>query len=435
MKRSLDSKKLYKNPYLLAIGVLIFLILLQTNFSFAQTKEELESKINTKNTDIEKIEAEIKAFQNELNSLGKEKNSLAKTIKELDLNRKKLLLNISLTENKIEKANLKIQTLGDEIDTKEDSIERDTKAIKYNIKSINELEEKNLISLLIKGNLTNAWNDLDNMLTVKENIRTHILKLKEIKGELETTQNTEEKAKAELIYLKNELADEKKIVDQNKKDKERLLAQTKNNEANYQKLLKEKQALKLALEKELRDYESQLKFILDPNSLPGANVLSWPLENVFVTQLFGKTSSSARLYTSGSHSGVDFRASVGTPVLAMADGIVAGVGDTDTTCPGASFGKWIFIEYNNGLSSAYGHLSLSKVSVGQKVSRGEVVGYSGNTGHTTGPHLHVTIYAKVAAKVQTLPSKSCVGKTLTQPIAPVNAYLDPMIYLPVYNKN
>jgi murein DD-endopeptidase MepM/ murein hydrolase activator NlpD len=180
---------------------------------------------------------------------------------------------------------------------------------------------------------------------------------------------------------------------------------------------------------------SDKQFILDPNTLPGSGVLSWPLENVFVTQLFGKTSASKRLYASGSHSGVDFRASVGTPVLAMADGVVSGVGDTDTTCPGASFGKWIFIKYNNGLASAYGHLSLSKVNVGQKVSRGEVVGYSGNTGHTTGPHLHVTVYAKVAAEVKTLPSKSCVGKTLTQPIAPVNAYLDPMYYLPAYKSN
>lgn len=435
MNRSIDFKKLYKKSYFLVL-VFLFLILFQNNFSLAQTKEELESKINSKNTDIEKLENEIKAFQNELNSLGKEKNSLSKTIKELDINRKKLLLNISLTENKIAKANLKIQNLGNEINTKEDSIDINLKALKNNIQNIDQIENKNLISLLASSNnLSNIWNDFDQMLLVKESILDNTLNLKKIKGELEVDQNSEEKAKAELVYLKNELADEKKIIEQNKKDKENLLKQTKNSEANYQKLLKEKQALKLALEKELRDYESQLKFILDPNSLPGAGVLSWPLEKVFVTQLFGKTSASARLYTSGSHSGVDFRASVGTPVYAMADGIVGGVGDTDTTCPGASFGKWIFIEYNNGLSSAYGHLSLSKVYAGQKVSRGEVVGYSGNTGHTTGPHLHLTVYAKSGAKVQTLPSKSCVGKTLTQPIAPVNAYLDPMYYLPAYKAN
>lgn len=434
MKRSIDLIKLYNSVFVFLL-FFVFFILFSLN-SFAQNKEELETKINSKNTDISKLEAEIKSYQNELNALGGQKNSLAKTIKELDLTRKKLILNITLTENKIEKTNLKIESLGKEINSKEDSISINTRAIKNNIQNINQIENKNLISLLVDNqNLSNIWNDLDQILAVKEGILEHTISLKEIKGELEETQDVEEKAKGELVFLKNELADEKKIVDQNKKDKERLLSQTKNNEANYQKLLKEKKALKDSLEKELRDYESQLKFILDPNSLPGGGVLSWPLENVFVTQLFGKTSSSKRLYASGSHSGVDFRASVGTPVLAMADGIVSGVGDTDITCSGASFGKWVFIEYNNGLSSAYGHLSLAKVNVGQKVSRGEVVGYSGNTGHTTGPHLHVTVYAKVGAKVQTLPSKSCPGKTLTQPIAPVNAYLDPMYYLPAYKSN
>jgi murein DD-endopeptidase MepM/ murein hydrolase activator NlpD len=211
-----------------------------------------------------------------------------------------------------------------------------------------------------------------------------------------------------------------------------IMKETKGsaNPALVQKILKEQLAKKTALEQEVRNYESQLKFILDPSKLPNAGVLSWPLDDVYVTQLFGKTVAAKRLYASGSHSGVDFRASVGTPIKAMADGIILGTGDTDTTCPGASFGKWILIEHNNGLSSAYGHLSLIKVSSGTKVSRGEIIGYSGATGHVTGPHLHVTIYASSAVKVETLPSKSCSGKTLTQPIAAVNAYLDPMYYLP-----
>jgi murein DD-endopeptidase MepM/ murein hydrolase activator NlpD len=118
----------------------------------------------------------------------------------------------------------------------------------------------------------------------------------------------------------------------------------------------------------------------------------------------------------------------------MADGVVKGTGDTDLVCPGVSFGRFIFIEYSNGLSSTYGHLSLIKVREGQKVSRGEVVGYTGGTGRVTGPHLHVSVYASSSAvSVATVPSKSCPGKILKQPIAPTNAYLDPMYYLPLYS--
>ena len=113
----------------------------------------------------------------------------------------------------------------------------------------------------------------------------------------------------------------------------------------------------------------------------------------------------------------------------MADGIVGGVGDTDTTCPGASFGKWIFIEGTiTDSQSAYGHLSLSKVYAGQKFLEVKSSVIVAILVILLVPSARLTVYAKSGAKVQTLPSKSCVGKTLTQPIAPVNAYLDPMYF-------
>ncbi len=233
------------------------------------------------------------------------------------------------------------------------------------------------------------------------------------------------------MALKSKLADQQKIVIQNVNEKNKLLSQTKNSEANYQKLVKDQTAKKLAFEQELRNFESQLKFILDPSKLPSAGVLSWPLERVFVTQEFGAKTGPHRTYASG-HSGTDFRARSPLPVYAMADGVVKGTGDTDTACVGVSFGKWIFIEYTNGLSSTFAHLSLIKVREGQKVRRGEVVGYTGGTGRVTGPHLHVSLYVASAVSVSTVPSISCPGKILKQPIAAINAYLDPMYYLPPY---
>ena len=432
MKQLKDYKKRYKYIsffLILSVGI-IFIPLF---FSNAQNAEEIKIKIEEKNSDIQKLEEEIKSYQSQLNNLSKQKSSLNGSLNQLEITRKKLVANLALTSSKIEKNNLKIQSLNSEIVNKEYKISNDEKSISLGIKKMNEFELNTLTeTLLSKEDFTSIWNDIDNMIEVHDSIREKILTLKEVKDELVDTRQDTLEIKAELVRLQNELADEKKIVEQNALEKNKLLKQTKNNEANYQKLVKDRLLKKQLLEQELRNYESQLKFILDPSKLPNAGVLSWPLDDVYVTQLFGKTVAAQRLYASGSHSGVDFRASVGTPVKAMSDGTVLGFGDTDTTCPGASFGKWILLEYNNGLSSAYGHLSLTKVSVGQKVSRGEVIGYSGSTGHVTGPHLHITVYASNSVKVQTLPSKSCSGKTLTQPLAAVNAYLDPMYYLPPY---
>jgi len=418
MKHYPDYKKL-----LFSAIVLVALIIMPSAFLSAQTAREIQDKIDQKDSEIQQLEKEIATYQTELNGLEKQKSSLSKSIKELDLTRKKLNADIAVTQNKIDKTNLKIKNLSSDINTKEDSINNNINSIKLQIRSISEFEEKSLVETILSDNdFTALWNDVDNIVTVREKIRENTIKLQEVKGALEETRESTIDAKNELTKLKTQLSDQQKIVVQNTNEKNKLLKQTQNSEANYQKLLKDRMAKKEAFEQELEAYEAQLQFILDPSKLPG-RVLSWPLDSIYVTSPYAPR-------WGGFHRGTDFRASIGTSVKAMADGVVGGIGDTDLCCPGASFGKWIFIEYNNGLSSTYGHLSLITVRKDQQVKRGQVVGYSGNSGSSTGPHLHVSLYVSSGVQVDSFPSKSYPGKTLIQPISATNAYLDPMRYLP-----
>ena len=418
MKRYPDYKKL-----LFSAIVLVALVVVPSAFLSAQTAREIQEKIDQKDSEIQQLEKEIAAYQTELNGLEKQKSSLSKSIKELDLTRKKLNADIAVTQNKIDKTNLRIKNLSSDINTKEGSINNNISSIKLQIRSISEFEEKSLVETILSDNdFTALWNDVDNIVTVREKIRENTIKLQEMKGALEETRESTIDAKNELTKLKTQLSDQQKIVVQNTAEKNKLLKQTQNNEANYQKLLRDRMAKKEAFEQELEAYEAQLQFILDPSKLPG-RVLSWPLDSIYVTSPYAPR-------WGGFHRGTDFRASIGTSVKAMADGVVGGIGDTDLCCPGASFGKWIFIEYNNGLSSTYGHLSLITVRKDQQVKRGQVVGYSGNSGSSTGPHLHVSLYVSSGVQVDSFPSKSYPGKTLIQPISATNAYLDPMRYLP-----
>lgn len=426
MKHYPDYKKLFS---LLIIGILLIIPLA---FSSAETAQEIRDKIDQRNADIAKLEELLRIYQNELDSLSKQKNSLSVSIKQLDLTKKKLVTDISVTQNKIDKTNLVIQGLSSDIGDKEGSITNSKNSIALDIRKTNELELENILQTLLSQNdFAEVWNDIDNIATLRETLIDNIIRLREIKGELEDTRAETIEAKNELTRLRTQLSDQQKVVVQNTNEKNKLLTQTKNNESNYQKLVQEQLAKKLAFEKELREYESQLRFILDPSKLPGAGVLSWPLDKIFVTQEFGAKTGPHRTYASG-HSGTDFRARTPLPVKAMSSGTVKGIGDTDLACPGVSFGKWIFIEYTNGVSSTYGHLSLIGVTEGQRVSRGEVVGYTGGTGRVTGPHLHVSLYVSSGVNVSTVPSISCPGKILKQPVAAINAYLDPMYYLPPY---
>ena len=421
MKLFHDYKKQF-SVFILAL-FLVSQFFLATNI-LAQSADEIRDKIDQKDADIEKLEREIAAYQAELNTLGQQKDSLAGAIKELDITKKKLNADISVTQNKIDKTNLTIQNLGKDIGSKESSILNNINSITAGLRATNEFERTNVFQTLFSDtNFSDIWTDIDNIITLREKTREQVLALKQVKGELEDTRVVTIDAKNELVKLKSQLSSQQKIVEQNVSAKNKLLAETKNNEANYQKLLLDRIAQKEKFEQELADFESQLQFILDPSKLPNKGALYWPLDKIFITSPFGPRAR-------GFHSGTDFRASVGTPVRAMADGVVKGVGDTDICCPGASFGKWVFIEHSNGLSTAYGHLSLISSKKNQKVKRGEVIGYSGNTGSSTGPHLHVTVYITEGVEVSSFASKSYPGKTLYQPIAAKNAYLDPMKYLP-----
>jgi murein DD-endopeptidase MepM/ murein hydrolase activator NlpD len=166
----------------------------------------------------------------------------------------------------------------------------------------------------------------------------------------------------------------------------------------------------------------------DITQIPTARngILQWPLSDVFITQQFGKTVDSTRLYASGSHDGVDFRATTGTPVKAALSGTVIEVNHGAVQY--CQYGKWVLVRHGNGLTTLYAHLSTINVTKGESVTTGKVVGYSGNTGYATGPHLHFTVYASSDVSLKQYTCKS--GYTVTIPIAPVNAYLNPLSYLP-----
>ncbi|MEW2072302.1 M23 family metallopeptidase [Streptomyces sp. NPDC012403] len=109
--------------------------------------------------------------------------------------------------------------------------------------------------------------------------------------------------------------------------------------------------------------------------------------NTFVSPIPGSyVSTSYRagssLWSSGSHTGVDFHAASGTPVQSVGVGTVVEAGW------GGSYGNQVVIKMHDGTYTQYGHLSSIGVSVGQQVAAGQQIGLSGATGNVTGAHLH-----------------------------------------------
>lgn len=88
------------------------------------------------------------------------------------------------------------------------------------------------------------------------------------------------------------------------------------------------------------------------------------------------------------HSGMDFSAKVGTEIYATGNGVVTFAGWKQ------GYGNCLMIDHGYGYQTLYGHMSKYRARVGQKVTRGEVVGEVGNTGKSTGPHLHYEVIVK-----------------------------------------
>ncbi|KKT74971.1 MAG: Peptidase, M23/M37 family [Parcubacteria group bacterium GW2011_GWB1_44_7] len=412
---------------------LVIFIFVIPSFNNAATIDELRAKISERSNAIADLEKEIATYQEKLSVAGAEKQTLQAKINELENTRKKLAAELKVTENRIASASLSIEELGLAITQKEDNILTRRGEIAEAIRQINQLESNTFVETALNGKFSALWNDLEALSQLKSGIGAALTVIKELKVGLETDKRTEEAKKKNLVTFRGNLADQKTIIEYNKKETNTLLSATKNKEANYKKTLAEKLALKEAFEKELGEFESALNIAIDPSKIPpaGLGVLHWPLDSVAITQKFGLTSfslSNPTVYNGSGHNGVDFRASIGTPVKAALEGKVRGVGDTDQVCPSASYGKWVLIEHNNGLSTLYAHLSLIKVSEGEQVATGAVLGYSGATGYATGPHLHFTVYATQGVQVANRQSKIC-GGIYRMPIADPKAYLDPLKYL------
>jgi murein DD-endopeptidase MepM/ murein hydrolase activator NlpD len=401
--------------------------------------EKLKDEISERNNRLKEIEQEIAGYQTDLKKVGGEKTSLQKAINQLEIERKKVQADIRYTQNKISATDLEIDKLSIEIGETEMHIAENQNAVRESLKLLNEMDDVSLLEILLQyGNFSEFWTQVDTLDTLRVVIRNTINSLISEKKLLSSKYESQQEKRDELVILQTQYTDQNQVLVGNKTEKSKLLSATKNQESEYQKLLKERESAREQILKELRDFESKLQFILDPNTVPakGTQVFNWPVQNVIITQLFGGTEfakQNASVYGGRAyHPGVDFGVPRGTKILAPLGGVVRATGDTDLVAGCYSWGKWTLIDHANGLSTLYAHQSVISVSAGQQVTTGEIIGYSGNTGYSTGPHLHFTVYAKSGVSVRRFNEIKAVTScgAATTPVAATDAYIDPMVYLP-----
>jgi murein DD-endopeptidase MepM/ murein hydrolase activator NlpD len=445
--------------------LLFFVVLIESGCSGPMiahadaTSTDVQSQIAAHKEQVDSLKADIAAFQKQLDALGTKKNTLQSTISSLALGERQLVAQIALTQGEIDAATLQIQQLTSSIGEKESSITMDQQSIANQLRSVAQGDQMPLVATLMSADsLDTVWQAADEALQFNQALANNINDLQHVQTTLASNRAQTTSEKTNLLALQSQLTEQKHSVEVNKAAEQQLLAETKNQESNYQKLIAQKQASEQSFENELNLLQSQLILVVNPNSLPkvGTGILSWPFSTAFmvncserksvfgnffcITQYFGNTpfsTANPQVYSGHGHDGVDISAPIGTPVHAALAGVVLATGNTDLVHDARghqcySFGKWVMLVHGNGINTMYAHLSEIDVSKGQAVTTGTILGLSGMTGYATGPHLHFGVYATDGTEIMTL--RQFRGATIgcadaTMPVATLTAYLNPLSYL------
>ena len=178
---------------------------------------------------------------------------------------------------------------------------------------------------------------------------------------------------SEQRAVRDRLVSSEQSLAEARRDKNRRLAGVRENKSEYLHEVEGLLAQSAAIGATIRSAQSSGP----TDSTPSSSGLIWPVS--------GPVTSGFGFRWGRMHEGIDIGAASGTPIHAAAGGTVIWAGWL------GGYGNLVVIDHHNSLATAYGHQSALATAVGASVSQGQVIGYVGSTGHSTGPHLHFEV--------------------------------------------
>jgi len=335
-----------------------------------KTKQQLEQakkEVADYTSQVDKVEGQLVNALEDLDELNK-KLSLKKS--EVD----RLTIELVIEESElIEVENLlkeKIAQLNDRLAVIYKSREQDVLQLLFEtdsfLKFFSSLKLMNLVAKQDSEIINEVQGIRDRTIKTRDGIEQLKSRERIQKNNLETLVSDAETKKREIEGIYNE---KKSLLGKARANKEALIKMEKQLAAKEAEITKKLEALRYG-------------------TAPGR--LAYPVRGILTSGFGNRVSPITGVY--GFHSGIDIGADPGTPVIAAASGKVVGSEYM------GGYGYTIIIYHGGGFSTLYGHLSGFAVSSGQDVKQGQIVGYVGSTGFSTGPHLHFEVRINGAVK-------------------------------------
>lgn len=357
---------------IVAIFLLVVLLLASFTYSFATTTTELNNQKND-------VTQQKKEAQNELNEVKEQISENLKTVQELENE-------IETNQNEINELNNEIKDLQNEIANKEKDIEKKEEEFQ----ETDELLRQRLVAIYQAGE-TSYLDVLFSSEGLTDFISKYYYLTQIAKCDTELMEQIDQE-KTDIENEKKQIEQNKEKIESNKRDvqskQNRLATQKASRETQVAKLNQEEKSLKKEIDeanaklaKIEREIAEELKRIEEEMNQKGGTAgihfdgsFVWPCNNKTVT-------STVKNRWGRKHKGIDIAARYEN-VYAAASGYAY-----TRENPGG-YGHYMIVIHGNNYISLYGHLNSYKVSSGQFVKQGQVIAQSGNSGGSTGPHLH-----------------------------------------------
>lgn len=358
-------------------------------------------------TDIKKeldaLKSENKEIQKEINAIQSKVDANASEMQVLVDKKSAIDQEIGLLNTQILNINAQIAAYGQLIaDTQvelDDAAVRLTELSKKNKERIQAMEEEGTVSYWEVVFEANSFTDLLDRINMMEEIaaadQRRLQEMREIAAEVSANQEELSNGKTELEQTKEELDAAQAHLEVKRTESDDLLRELVQKQEEFQALLDESEAAQddlmrsiAAKEKEYSKakYEENLaKLALQGQNPPSSAGWIKPVTGYTLTSPFGMRKHPVLGYNR-MHNGIDMACAQGTPIYATRAGTV-----TTASYQAGGAGNYVSINHGDGFASIYMHMTHYVVSAGQSVSQGQVIGYVGSTGISTGPHLHFGI--------------------------------------------
>lgn len=343
---------------------------------------------------LKQLEKQKESAAEQGDKLKKSKKEAEAYIKAMDKQLTEVTLQIVKTEKQLGKTKQKISKTEKKLEKAQESINIQYSDMKLRIKYMYENGDTQMLDLILNSkSISDLLNKAEYITELSQYDRKMLDKLKDTKQQIADAKTVLEAEKTRLTKLQSGQKADKNKLEQLSANKQKELDTYKDliaaNEgaadmledeitAQEAKIAKAEQESIAAAQRAAQNRANNNTNDIIKNSKPGAGGCTWPVPGYkTISSDYGDTDGR-----SSGHKGIDIAAPSGTAIVAAKAGQVAWANYS------SSAGNWIGINHGNGVYTVYMHMSAMAVSSGANVSAGQVIGYVGTTGNSTGNHLH-----------------------------------------------